>query len=159
MKVARSSALRTGRLYPQKIFLVLISVRGLVEPRAISATGWIMSMKNFNDTFGNRSRDLPVCSAVPQPLRRRVPRRVEDNQLNFNAFIESSNAWVLGLWNEKYDQSLIMILIIYNNWTTGLPQYSVLLFVFWVIQFWMIYRSGGDKVSSAAIRWRHRVSR
>jgi hypothetical protein len=27
-----------------------------------------VSMKNFNDTIGNRSRDLPVCSAVPQPL-------------------------------------------------------------------------------------------
>jgi hypothetical protein len=26
-------------------------------------------MKNPNDTIGNRSRDLPVCSAVPQPLR------------------------------------------------------------------------------------------
>jgi hypothetical protein len=24
-------------------------------------------MKNSNDTIGNRSRDLPVCSAVPQP--------------------------------------------------------------------------------------------
>jgi hypothetical protein len=31
-----------------------------------------MSMKNSNDTIGNRSRDLPVCSAVPQPLRHRV---------------------------------------------------------------------------------------
>jgi hypothetical protein len=30
-----------------------------------------MSMKNSNDTVGNRSRDLPVCSAVPQPLRHR----------------------------------------------------------------------------------------
>jgi hypothetical protein len=32
-----------------------------------------MSMKNSIHTIGNRSRDLPVCSAVPQPLRHRVP--------------------------------------------------------------------------------------
>jgi hypothetical protein len=28
-------------------------------------------MKNSNDTIGNRSRDLPVCIAVSQPLRHR----------------------------------------------------------------------------------------
>jgi len=26
-----------------------------------------MSMKNSNDTIGNRTRDLPTCSTVPQP--------------------------------------------------------------------------------------------
>jgi len=25
-----------------------------------------MSMKNFSDTIGNRTRDLPGCSVVPQ---------------------------------------------------------------------------------------------
>jgi hypothetical protein len=27
----------------------------------------IISMNNSSDTFGNRTRDLPACSAVPQP--------------------------------------------------------------------------------------------
>jgi hypothetical protein len=26
-----------------------------------------MSIKNCNETIGNRTRDLPACSAVPQP--------------------------------------------------------------------------------------------
>jgi hypothetical protein len=32
-----------------------------------------MSMKNSSDIIWNRTRDFPVCSAVPQPLRQRVP--------------------------------------------------------------------------------------
>jgi hypothetical protein len=42
-----------------------------------------MSMKNFNDTIGNRSRDLPVCSAVPQPLRHRVTHETVEIYIKF----------------------------------------------------------------------------
>jgi hypothetical protein len=39
-----------------------------------SVAGRIMSLKNSNDSVRNRSRDLPVCSAVPQPLRQGMPQ-------------------------------------------------------------------------------------
>jgi len=39
----------------------------LSRPQSHSTAGRIMSMKNSNDTIGNRTRDLPACSAVPQP--------------------------------------------------------------------------------------------
>jgi hypothetical protein len=61
MKMARLSALRTDRRYPQEITLVFISVTGH------SATGRIKSMKNPNDLIGNLNHDLSACGAVPQP--------------------------------------------------------------------------------------------
>jgi len=38
----------------------------LSRPQTHSAAGMIKSMKNSNDTIGNRTRDLAACSAVPQ---------------------------------------------------------------------------------------------
>ena len=57
MKVARLSALRTGTHFCQR----------LSRPQGHSVARRNMSMKNSNDTIGDRIRDLPACSAMLQP--------------------------------------------------------------------------------------------
>ena len=39
----------------------------LSRPQGHIAAGSIMSMENFIDTIGNRTRDPPACRTVPQP--------------------------------------------------------------------------------------------
>jgi hypothetical protein len=68
MKVLSSSALRTGPFYSPENIPGTHFCKRLSQPKGHSAAGRIMSMKNSNDTIGNRTRDLPACSAVPTDL-------------------------------------------------------------------------------------------
>ena len=73
-QIPRQSAHENGKVVsptyrpplPQEIFLVLIYVRGWFDPSAIVRPGGLCQWKISSDTIGNRNRDLPACSAVPQ---------------------------------------------------------------------------------------------
>ena len=59
MQVLRLSDLFIGRLYPAGTHFS--------QRLSRAQAGSIMLMKNSNGTIRNRTRDLPTCSAVPQP--------------------------------------------------------------------------------------------
>jgi hypothetical protein len=68
--VVRSSAIRAGRPLPPGRFLVLVSVRGWVDPRAIVRLEGLYQSKNPMTSPDNRTRDLPTCSIVASPLKK-----------------------------------------------------------------------------------------
>jgi hypothetical protein len=63
----RLSALRVARALPPGSFLVLISVRGWVNPRDTLRMDGFGKLKKSNDLIGIRTRNLPACSIAPQP--------------------------------------------------------------------------------------------
>jgi len=73
--VGRLSGLRTGRLYPQEILPVLISVRGWVDPRTIVLSEGFYVNEKSTDTGWDRTSDIPLCYRHPVWMWSRKLRR------------------------------------------------------------------------------------
>jgi hypothetical protein len=80
-----------------------------------------MSMENSSDTIGNLTRELPVCSTVPQPLRHRVPPNKLSTLLILEYKIDPPEPWLIFMGVLIINLLCIRILdTVIESWLSGL---------------------------------------
>ena len=107
MKVVRLSALRTGRLYPKEIFLVLISIRGWVDPRAIVRPEGLCQWKIPVTPWGIEHATFWLVAQCLKKLRHRVPQwqwrfKQQNVELEFSRYWVRNLVWTPAVLSEVF---------------------------------------------------------
>jgi hypothetical protein len=81
-------------LYHPGRFLVLMSVRGWVNPRAIAQLEAVGKWTNFNYRISFRTRDIPACSIAFQPTT--LPRAA------YNMWVEDKIKFIKNKFHHQF---------------------------------------------------------
>jgi hypothetical protein len=99
--VVSLSALHADHPLPPGKFLVLVSVRGRVDPRILVQLEGLGQLKKkiYTDVIGNRTHDLLACSIVPQPTPPPPPQSVSADFKSVSCIEERiSSISVVNFW-------------------------------------------------------------